>query len=575
MAPASGRSGAAIHSRLFLLAKKRPGLVPITALLHGLAAIATVTQMYLLARIIDAIFTQHAALAEVQVSLWALLGAVAVRAGVSWSSDLVAQKAANSIKASLREELCRHLVMLGPSFTAGERSGELVSTTIEGVEKFDAYFARFLPGALAMAIIPAIISLVVFSFDWVSGLILAITAPSIFVFMWLIGTLAASKTAQQWDALSRMSAHFLDVIQGLSTLKLFGRSGAQTAHIVEVSDHFRRTTMCVLKVAFLSGLVLELAASVSIALLAVQIGIRLIEGLMPFQSGLFILLLAPEFYLPIRQFGAQHHAGMEGVAAASRIFEVLDARPVVNDSLRNVEPPAQLLTIEFRNVTWRYPEARDPALEDVSFRLEPGRIYALAGPSGSGKSTVLKALLRFIEPQAGVILANGYAITDFATAAWRKRLAFVPQTPHFFEGTVLENLRLARPDASKDEILRAAELAEARGFIERLPQGFDTPAGEAALRFSGGERQRLALARAFLKDAPLLLLDEPSAHLDAENEEKLNRVFMRLARGRTTLIIAHREATLRTADVVINLRRGRIVRPGEYLLGEPGEEVLA
>jgi ABC-type transport system involved in cytochrome bd biosynthesis fused ATPase/permease subunit len=330
-----------------------------------------------------------------------------------------------------------------------------------------------------------------------------------------------------------------------------------------------------LKIAFLSSFVLELAASVSIALLAVQIGIRLIEGLMPFHLGLFILLLAPDFYLPIRQFGVHHHAGMEGVAAASRIFEILDAQPAVNDSLRSVEPPGQLLTLEFQNVTWRYPDSPEPALREVSFRLEPGKIHALAGPSGSGKSTVFKALLRFIEPQAGVIRVNGNAITDFPIRAWRERLALVPQTPHFFEGTVLENLRFARPDASREEIVRAADLAEARAFIERLPQGFDTPAGEAALRFSGGERQRLAIARAFLKNALLLLLDEPSAHLDLENEEKLNRAITRLARGRTTLIIAHREATLRTADVVIFLRGGKIVGPDGQPLEEAGEEVVA
>ncbi len=575
MEPASGASAGAIHRRLFRLTNNQQGFLPLNALLCVLAATAIVAQMYLLARIIDATFIQHAALADVQISLWALLGVIAFRAGFSWASDLVAQRAAISIKASLREGLCSHLIKLGPAFTARERTGELVSTTIEGVEKLDAYFARFLPGGLAMAIIPTVLGLVIFWFDWLSGLILAITAPLILVFMWLIGTLAARKTTQQWEALSRMSAHFLDVIQGLSTLKLFGRSEAQTANIADVSDRFRQATMSVLRVAFLSGLVLELSASISIALLAVQIGIRLIEGLMPFQLGLFILLLAPEFYLPLRQFGAQHHAGMEGVAAASRIFEVMDTQPAGPDAPRVLEPPARELTVEFQDVTWRYPGAREPALQDVSFRLEPGRIHALAGPSGSGKSTVLKALLRFLEPQAGLIQVNGYALTDFSAQAWRKRLALVPQTPHFFVGTILENLRLAKPEATKDEILRAAELAEALGFIERLPEGFDTPAEEAASRFSGGERQRLAIARAFLKDAPLLLLDEPTAHLDAKNEEKLHRAIMQLTLGRTTLIIAHRKTTLRIADVVINLRRGQVIHPHEYPLEEPGEGVMA
>jgi thiol reductant ABC exporter CydD subunit len=430
--------------------------------------------------------------------------------------------------------------------------------------------------------------------DWISGLVLLLTAPLIPIFMILIGKQADALTKRQWLSLSRMSAHFLDVLQGLTTLKLFGRSREQVVTIGQISDSFRHATMGVLRVAFLSALVLEMVASLSTAVVAVQIGLRLLYGRLAFEQAFFVLILAPEFYLPLRLLGTRFHAAMEGVAAAQRIFDVLGREPPLADPTileRNYglsipaplpenngpepsslhSPPdqvdsagAQAPHVRFLDVWYAYDEGQRPALEGFSLNLAAGARLALVGPSGAGKSTVAYLLLRFVEPDRGLITVDGAPLASLSPAAWRQWVAWVPQNPYLFHDTVSENIRLARPDATRDQIEWAAHQAQAHAFIKALPQGYDTLVGERGARLSGGEGQRIALARAFLKDAPLLVLDEATANLDPEIEVQVQEALARLLMGRTTLMIAHRLSTVYRADQILVMAGGRVVQAGDH-----------
>ncbi len=546
---------------------ERAGLA-LTVGLGLLAGIVVVVQARLLSRTISQAFLAGSTLRQVQPLLIGLLILAAVRAGLTWGSELAANRIAVRVKAHLRERLAAHLLALGPAYLHGERSGELANTATEGIEALDAYFRHYLPQLALAALVPLTVLLFVFPLDWLSGLVLLLTAPLIPAFMALIGSAADALTRRQWTSLSRMSAHFFDVLQGLTTLKLLGRSREQVQAIAQISNRFREATMGVLRVTFLSALVLEMVGTIGTAVVAVQIGLRLLYGHLPFEHALFALILAPEFYLPLRTLGARFHAGMAGVAAAQRIFAIYDLRLTIDDlrlPIDDSEPcPVSRYHICFQDVVYAYEGGKRPALNGLSFEIAPGETVALVGPSGAGKSTVIHLLLRFAQPDQGTISVDDLPLHDLPVAAWRRLVAWVPQTPYLFHGTVADNIRLARPDATYDEIVWAARQAHAHEFIAALPQGYDTPIGEQGARLSGGEAQRIALARAFLKDAPLILLDEATAHLDPETEELVQEAMARLLRGRTALLVAHRLNTVLRADRILVLDGGRVVEEGSH-----------
>jgi thiol reductant ABC exporter CydD subunit len=500
---------------------------------------------------------------------------------------------AGQVKRDLRERLSAHLMMLGPAYAQTERSGELTNTLTEGVEALDAYFSQYLPQLALAVLIPLAILAFVFPLDFTSGLVLLLTAPLIPLFMILIGSLAQELTQRQWLSLSRMSAHFLDVLQGLTTLKLLGRSREQAAVIALISDRFRQTTMGVLRVAFLSALVLELVATLSTAVVAVEIGLRLLYGYLAFEQAFFVLLLAPEFYLPLRLLGTRFHAGTAGVTAARRIFEILDTplpaptgdrRPQTADKFnkdaavhvkataKKTAHSSRPLEIRFTDVHYAYDDGQRPALKGVSFTIKTGQKIALVGPSGAGKSTIAHLLLGFIAPTQGLITVDGVPLTELNMAAWRAHLAWVPQQPYLFHASVNDNIRLARPEATLDQVVRAGRQAQAHDFIEALPQGYETIIGERGARLSGGQAQRLALARAFLKDAPFLILDEATANLDPLHEVQIQAALQQLMQGRTALIIAHRLSTVYTADKILVMLGGQVVETGSHvsLVQQPG-----
>ncbi len=561
--------------RLWQAAQASRAWLLLTILLSSLGGAATVAQAYLVGITVNAVFLHEASLMDVRAWLIWLLLVIGIRSGLSWGRTVAANRIAIDVQFNLRTQLLAHVLALGSIKIYGEQTGELTAVLTEGIDSLERYFSEYLPQLFIAILVPFIILLVVFPLDWISGLILLLTAPLIPLFMMLIGRYAESLTQRQWGLLSRMSAHFLDVLQGLTTLKLLGQSKAQTQNIAQITNRFRAVTMGVLRIAFLSALVLELLSTLSIAIIAVSIGLRLMVGGMAFSTALFILILAPDFYLPLRMLGQRFHAGMEGTAAAKRIFGLLDEpataahlhrhdQPHVNSNPTSPSTAVLPAVIQFEQVGVTYQGRKEAALHNLNLTLQPGKMVALVGASGAGKSTVANCLLRFIEPSSGQILVDGIPLHDRETAVWREQIAWVPQKPYLFPESIEANIRHGKPDATDDDVKMAAKQAQLHEFIQSLPAGYDTEIGEQGARLSGGQAQRLALARAFLKNAPLIILDEPTSQLDSVTESALHAAVQEHLAGKMLLVIAHRLETIRHADEIVVLENGRLVEAGSH-----------
>ena len=543
------------------------------------AGLLLIAQAWLLATTINAVVFSTAALADVMPWLWGMLAIFLLRAGLAWASEQAAFHAAIQVKLAIRTQLYGHVQKLGPAWLSNERSGDIINTLSDGVEALEAYYARYIPAMSLIVLVPLAILVFVFGSDWLSALIMLVTAPLIPLFMILIGKGTEKRNQQQWKSLARMSAHFLDVIQGLTTLKLFNASRREAQMVAQISDEYRQGTMSVLRVAFLSSFALEFLATVSIALVAVLIGFRLFWGEMDFFYGLFVLLLVPEFYLPLRNMGTQYHARMEAIGAAERMVEILGETPhppTPSPSRGEGEQENSLLEaplplrergwgegIKLDSLTFTYPDGRE-ALKDLSLEIRPNETLAIVGPSGSGKTTLINLLMGFLQPQSGQILIGDSPLPAIAPEAWRTQFAWLPQKPQLFPGTVADNIRLGNPQASLETVQAAAEQAQAHAFIAALPQGYETIVGEAGQGLSGGQIQRIALARAFLKDAPLVILDEATANLDMESETLVQAAVQKLAQGRTLIMIAHRLRTVRSASRIAVIDHGQVVQVGTH-----------
>ena len=551
-----------MNKELFRQIKHARSILILTISLGILGALATIAQMTFLSSIVNRVFLLHKNLAQLEPLLLFLLGVIVVRAGLVWLREVTAQQGALRVKSELRQRLFAHLLHLGPAYIKGERTGELVATASEGIERLDAYVSRYLPQMALSILIPLLIFAYILPLDVISAILLLVTGPIIPLLMILVGSYAEEHIQRQWIALSRMSAHFLDAVQGLPTLKLFGRSDTERAQIARVSEGYRERTMKALRFAFLSGTILEFLTAIAIGLIAVTLGVRLLDGGITFESAFLILLLAPEFYRPLRELGVHRHAGMEGKAAAKRLVEILETPTPLRTGSLSPGSPRGPLTIEFTGVTYTYPGNDRPALTEINLTLPAGTCTALVGRSGAGKSTLVNLLLRFMDAQDGTITVNGIPLIELPVETWREYLALVPQRPYLFYGSVRANIRLARPTASDREVEQAAELAGAAEFISRLPQGYDTEVGEQGTRLSSGQAQRIAIARAFLKDAPLLVLDEPTSSLDPESEMLIRHALERLVHDRTVLVIAHRYHTIASAQQIAVLENGQLVEIG-------------
>lgn len=528
--------------------------------LGALAAALAVPQAWLLAHAIAPVVMEKAPIGSALPWLLPVLPLLVLRFFLATGSGRAALAAAGAVKARIRSALLLHLASLGPATTAGRSTGEAATVVLEGVDALDAYVSRYMAHLGVLVVLPPLVLVVVLPRDWISGLVLLVTAPVIPVFMILLGLGAEKLNRRQWLRLLRLSGRLLDGLQRLTTLRLLNARDREAERLSDAAEDYRRSTMAVLRVAFLSALALEFFATVGIALVAVLIGFRLLDGTLGFEAGFFVLLLAPEFYAPLRQLGLDYHARMEALAAAERILDLQAEPPVAAGRERPVL--GSTLTIECEQVSFAW-EPERPALRDFSLRLVPGEIVALVGPSGAGKSTLLSLLMGLLHPQSGRVLVNGHDLATLDPAHWLGHVAVVPQRPHMFEGSVLDNIRLGDPDAGLERVRAAAGLSAADEFIAALPQGYDTPLGEHGETLSGGQVQRLALARAFLKEqAGLLLLDEGTAGLDRGTEAQVAAAIRRLAAGRTTLIVTHRLATVGLADRVVFLEEGRIVEQG-------------
>ncbi len=499
----------------------------------------------------------------------ALLGMiVTARALAAFGGEAAALRAATMVKSQLRRALAAHVLRLGPAWLGRQRAGEITAVATGGLDALDGYFARYLPQLVLSVIVPVAVLARVALADWISALVIGLTVPLIPIFAVLVGLHTRAQTQRQWDLLSRLAGHFLDVVEGLPTLKLFRRSGPQERVIAEVTEQHRSATMRTLRTAFLSSLVLELAATLSTAIVAVEVGLRLLGGDLPYRTALLVLLLTPEAYIPLRAVGLHFHASAEGAAAADRALTIL-AVPVPerpgadHPERRTAAPDPGRVPIVLRDVGLSYPGRATPALAGVSLEISPGEHIVITGPSGAGKSSLLALLLRLAEPTSGRIEVGGADLARIDPRRWRERLAWVPQHPYLFAGTLAENIALGRPAASRAEIARAAHLAGADDLIAALPAGLDTPLGERGGGLSSGQRQRIALARAFLRDASLVLLDEPAAHLDPGAAGDLAAVLGRLMAGRTVLEVSHDLTLTADADRVLTLAGGRLRPAGE------------
>jgi ATP-binding cassette subfamily C protein CydD len=549
-----------LDQRIFKAARDQRASLLVAIVLGSLQGVCVVLQALLLSEIVNAVFLQGTSLSDQNARLIALTLLTSVRFILRLLQRVAGQRTATVFKHHLRERLIQELFVRGPSFLTSERKGEISNTLTEGVEALEAYLRDYIPQLALAALIPITILIFVFTNDPTSGIVLLLTAPLIPLFMVLIGDRAEDLTRHQWFSLSRMSALFLETLQGLPTIKLLGQTHTHSLRLASLSERYRKATLEVLRVAFLSALVLEWLATLSTAVIAVEIGLRLLAGRLSFQPAFFILLLAPEFYLPLRRLGLHFHAGMSGIGAAQRIFSILNEESGRSKPASLLPPSCSRLDIQ--HLTFTYPDRTRPVLQDISIRLEVGRLTTLIGPSGSGKSTLAACLLGFLTPTSGVVSCDHRVVEQPENL--RHLIAWVPQTPRLFHGTINHNLRLANQNASADQLHEATRTAQVLDFILSLPQGFNTLLGEQGFRLSAGQAQRIALARALLKSAPILLLDEATSHLDSITEKTIFDHLISRRQEQAVLILTHRLGIAPLADETLMLVDGRVLERGTH-----------
>ncbi len=538
------------------------------------ASMALVAQLIAVALAVAGVFLEDRTLGDVLPLLAIGLGLLLLRTALGITAELAARRSAEQLVGRLRSDLTGQVLRLGPTWTGRERAGEISGVLIGGLEDIERYLTQFVPTRRLATIVPALVLLLVLLLDPPSVLVLLFTGPLLLLLLAVIGSRTRAVSQRRFMEMRALSAFFLDILRGIATLKMFGRSREQVDNLARVSRGYGDATMDVLRTAFQTSLVLEWGATIAIALVAVEIGLRLLEGTIPFERALAVLLITPEFFLPLRALAIRFHVGTAGAAVITRTFEVLDEPAPTSagdradgEGVRATPAPASAILVKpprisFEGVVLRYPGREVAALDGVSLELHPAESVALVGASGAGKSTMASTLLRFIEPDRGTVSVDGRPLGELALSDWRASVAWVPQRPHLFDGSVADNIRLARPGAPDEEVAAAARAANALEFIERLPAGLETPVGDAGSRLSGGQRQRIAIARAFLRDAPVLILDEATSHQDEASESAIADALERLMAERTTLIIAHRLRLAQRARRVVVLEHGRVVETG-------------
>jgi thiol reductant ABC exporter CydD subunit len=541
-----------------LMRRARPvrRLLILDAALGGLSAALVLLQAVLIAKIVAGAFS-GGTLSDIAPDLVLLALTFAGRSVLTWGFEVAGRRAASTVLSELRLELVERRLRNQPIALDGAEAGEIAATAVQGVEGLEAYFARYLPQVVLAVVVPVAVLALAAAIDPISAGVMLLTLPLVPVFMWLIGRYTEERTRERWLALRLLSTHFLDVVRGLATLRAFNRGPAQAAVLDRIGERYRRTTMRTLRVAFLSGSVLELAATLGVALVAVTAGVRLVDGSLGLQAALTVLVLAPELYFPVRQLAAQFHASADGIAVAERMFELLDEPAAAVTSGKLIAPTPLDAPVRFESVSFAYPSRPEVVLDELDLELYPEETVALIGPSGSGKTTVASLLLRFVDPVRGRISAGGIDLAHCRADVWREQIAWVPQRPTIFRGTIADNIRLGDHGATARSVRDAAVLAGADRFILALPFGYDTLVGDGGRPLSAGESRRIALARAFVRNAPLVILDEPTADLDRTSAAVVTEAVERLRTGRMVLLIAHRPELVEHADRVVRLDGGK------------------
>ncbi|MGZ4258950.1 MAG: thiol reductant ABC exporter subunit CydD [Solirubrobacteraceae bacterium] len=536
--------------RLLRHANAARALIGTYVVLGAINGVLVIAQAWLIAVVISEAFDGRG-LSQLCGALAALLAVVLGRAVVAWGAELASGRSSPRVKSQLRSALLARLTT-DPGAASGPGTGAVATLAGRGIDALDAYYSLYLPQLLLAVIVPLAVVVALLAADWISGVIVAVTLPLIPVFMALVGATTRDRTAAQARILERLAGHFLDATSGLPTLKVFGAAKRQTQVIAEVADRHRVATLATLRITFLSSLTLELLSTISVAMVAVAVGLRLLAGDLDLRTALFVLVIAPEAYLPLRTLAANYHASADGVSAVERIFALLEA-PTPSRGRRVNVPDLTVAELAMQRLTVSYAGRAAPALDGVSLRVAPGEIVAVTGASGCGKSTLLSVILGFTPPMAGSVRIGDADLAELDPDVWREHLAWLPQRPHLFAGSIADNIRLARPGASDDEVWRAATDAGLAEVVRQRRGGVDAAIGDAGALLSAGERQRVALARLFLRDAPLLLLDEPTANLDGATEDEVLDAVLRLMRGRTAIVVAHRPALVALADTVVDL----------------------
>jgi ATP-binding cassette, subfamily C, bacterial CydD len=547
----------AVDPRLLRHARSARLVLAADAALGVATALLVLAQAILIATVAARAFG-GASLDDVTPQLVLLVAVVAARAMLAWAFEVVGRRGAQTVLSGLRLELVERRLGDQPAALDGTSGAEVATAAVAGVDALETTFARYLPQVVLAVVVPLAVLALVASLDLVSAGLMLLTLPLVPVFMWLVGRYTERRTRERWQALTLLATHFLDVVRGLPTLRAFNRGELQAKRIAEVSDAYRRTTMETLRAAFLSGAVLELAATLGIALVAVTVGVRLVNGGIGLEAGLTVLVLAPELYLPLRNLAAQFHASADGLAVASRLLDLIEAPPAVRTGTK-LPPSPRHAIVRLEHVSFTYPQRPGLVLDSVDLELSPDETVALVGPSGGGKSTIAALLLAFAEPTCGQVTVEGTPLSEFDPRCWRRQLAWVPQRPTLVRDTIAGNVRLADRHADDDRVRVALELAGAGSFVRELPEGLATVVGDGGRSLSAGEVQRIAVARAFLRDAALVILDEPTANLDDESARLVVEAVERLRDDRTVLVITHASALAAGADRIVELRAGTIV----------------
>lgn len=488
-----------------------------------------------------------------------LVAIVFCRAALGYFSECYSRRGAMDIKANIRSRLLNRLFQFGPAYTQTKGSAQLSHLLHQGIDSLEDYFAGYLPVIAYCAVIPLAILIAVFPIDWQSGLILLFTAPMVPFFMILIGHKAQRLNEQHWSKLQRMSSHFLDIIQGLTQLKIFNASRREIAAVKKISDDYGDETMGILKIAFLSSFVLEFLASISIALVAVVLGFRLYYGDVDYVFALWVLLLAPEFYLPFRQLGTQYHAKMAGVSAAEDLVDILNKPQVHHAHNETFTAP---FSINLKQVEFAYPK-RDKALTDITIDFSSHGLYAVIGESGSGKSTLIDMVLGFVQPSSGQVTINNQPLTAANRDNWLQHCGWIAQQAQVFYGSLAFNVAMS-DDYQEELVLAALKKAGLASFVQTLAQGINSQIGEAGAGLSGGQAQRLALARVFYHEPEILILDEPTSHLDQHTEQIITQSISDYAKNHIVIVIAHRLPTVIDAKNIIVLSQGKVIESGTH-----------